>query len=175
MTISDLIAQFFAEREFTHCFTVSGAGNIRILDAIRRLGKTKIICTHGEQAAAQAAIGYYRASDRVAPVIVTCGGGAANVVTGIVSAWMDSIPLFVIAGQESRRNDKLRAYGVQGFDLSKMVAGVTKDAGLLQTTLCAKPILHGLYKYAIETHPALDRRFGPVVLEIPMDVQGAEV
>ena len=92
-----------------------------MLDAVVQLGVTQLISCHHEQACALASVGYYRASGKIAPVIVTCGGGAANVVTGIVSAWMDSIPLFVIAGQESVRNESLRAYGVQGFSLGAMV------------------------------------------------------
>ena len=179
MKASDALAGFIADLGCTHVFTVSGAGNIRMLDAIHRLGKTEIISTHHEQAAAMAAIGYYRASGEIAPVIVTCGGGAANVVTGIVSAWMDSIPLFVLAGQESRRNDKLRAYGVQGFNLSRMVHGFTdygtkesavvKDADLIETSDRIEFRLESCWDRMLQD------RFGPVVIEVPMDVQGYAV
>ena len=164
MTVSDVIDQFFAEKGLTHAFGIVGAGNMRIFDAIYRLGKTQIICTHHEQAAAQAAIAYYRMSGRIAPVLVTCGGGASNVVTGIVSAWMDSIPLFVIAGQESRRNDKLRAYGVQGFDLLDMTHKQTKGRWMLSKGECLQPAWDAM----------MYRRPGPVLIEAPIDVQGHE-
>ena len=167
VTVSDLIAQFFEERGCRHAFGVVGAGNMRIFDAIHRRGYTKIICTHGEQAAAQSAIGYYRVSGRMAPVIVTCGGGASNVVTGVVSAWMDSIPMFVVVGQESRRNDKLRAYGVQGFDLVSMVQNVCKAAALMD--LPCDPMIYSAYETMLRGRP------GPVVIEVPMDVQGHAV
>lgn len=172
MTVSDLVAQFFKEKGLIHAFTVSGAGNIRLLDAISRLGYTELICCHHEQACAQAAIGYYRASGRVSPCIVTCGGGASNVVTGIVDAWMDSIPLFVIAGQEAIRNEKLRAYGVQGLNLSAMVQDVTKFS-LPILFVCAhfNPTymsLDGLWEEMLSGRP------GPVLIEIPTDVQGQQ-
>jgi acetolactate synthase-1/2/3 large subunit len=153
----EVIAAFFAEKGVRHVFTVSGAGNIRILDAIHRTGSAQIVCTHHEQAAAQAAIGYFRASGRVAPVVVTMGGGAANVVTGIVSAWMDSIPLVVVAGTENRYyTERLRAHGVQSFDLWSMVAGVTKYAGTRIDHAWAEA-LHG--------------RPGPVLMEVALNAQ----
>lgn len=186
VTVSDLIAQFFEERGCRHAFGVVGAGNMRIFDAIQRLGRMEIICCHGEQAAAQAAIGYFRASSKIAPVLVTCGGGASNVVTGVISAWMDSIPLFVVAGQESRRNDKLRAYGVQGFSLKRMVEGVVNEAVLIESAYKGWQLDfadlyrktgqaqmfdsgggHGAYRNVV--------RPGPVVIEVPMDVQGMAV
>ncbi len=161
--VGQLIAEFFAEKGLTHAFTVSGAGNIRILDAIARLGKTELICCHHEQACAQAAIGYYRVSGRVAPVIVTMGGGAANVITGVISAYMDSIPLLVIAGAENnyRPYRKFRSYGVQSFDLPHVVESVTKWSSTVLD-------LGGL---ELAYRKATTGRFGPVVIEVPMDIQ----
>lgn len=157
--VSEILARFLAER-VSHCFTVSGAGNIRILNALSKT-PIQIISCHHEQACAQASIAYYRVSGRVAPVVVTCGGGASNVVTGIVSAWMDSIPLFVIAGQESRRNERLRAYGVQGFDLITMVERQTKFSRFELT----EDGFRGSWEEMLINRP------GPVLIEIPMDVQ----
>ena len=169
VTVSEAVAAFLAARGCTDAFTVSGAGNLRILDAIHRLGKTRLVACHHEQACAQAAIAYYRVSGRIAPVVVTCGGGAANVVTGVVGAWMDSIPLFVIAGQESIRNDRLRAYGVQGFSLSDMVAKQTNSAFLLTGAAQAG------FSLGLAWDRMQKKRPGPVVIEIPMDVQGHAV
>jgi len=87
------------------------------------------------------------------------------VVTGIVSAWMDSIPLFVIAGQESRRNEKLRAYGVQGFDLTRMADGVCKSSIRIVNDPNIPANLDEVYRHALEGRP------GPVVIEVPMDIQ----
>ena len=141
-----------------------GPGNMRVVDAVVRHG-IEMVCTHGEQAAAQAAIGYYRASGRIAPVLVTCGAGASNVVTGVVSAWMDSVPLFVIAGQESRRNDKLRAYGVQGFNLGAMCDDVAKWHHMADAMDIKWALYWAWFNMA-------DGRNGPSILEVPMDVQG---
>ena len=165
MTVADLVAEFFEARGCRHAFGVVGAGNMRVFDAIARRGYTHVICTHSEQAAAQAAIGYFRVRGQIAPVLVTCGGGASNVVTGVVSAWMDSIPLFVVAGQESRRNHKLRAFGVQGFDLLDMLHRQTKGRWMAEKGACLQPAWDAM----------IYRRPGPVVIEIPMDVQGQQV
>lgn len=159
--VGNIIAEFFFEKGVRHAFTISGAGDIRILDAIQTLGRTELISCHHEQSCAMAAIAYWRVCGVIAPVIVTCGGGAANVVTGIVSAWMDSIPLFVIAGQESRRNERLRAYGVQGFNLSRMVERQTKFSRW-------EPSLQG---FRCAWDEMFRDRPGPVVLEVPMDLQ----
>lgn len=164
-TVSDLIAAFLVERGCKHVFGVVGAGNMRVVDAVVRHG-IEMVCTHSEQAAAQAAIGYYRASGRIAPVLVTCGAGASNVVTGVVSAWMDSVPLFVIAGQESRRDDRLRAYGVQGFSLSAMTDDVSKISRMVTDAKVCKTALDYMWWKMSDGRP------GPVVIEVPMDVQG---
>ena len=173
MTVSDLVAQFLAEKECHHALVVSGAGNIRLLDAIHRLGKTALVACHSEQSCCQAAIGYYRCSERIAPVVFTMGGGAGNAVTGIVSAWMDSIPLFLIGGTENHyyrpEHGRLRAHGVQSFNLCETVRGITNAAHLMNVHNLITPIacLTSAYAQLFENRP------GPVVIEIPIDVQGA--
>lgn len=167
MTVSDQIAEFLAEKGCLHAFGIIGAGNLAIFDAIHRLGRTQIICVHHEQAAAQAAIAYFRASSKIAPVLVTTGAGSANAITGVLSAWMDSIPLYVIAGQEASRNDALRAYGVQGFDVLHSVSKMTKGRVSVRQ--------HSVVEWKDLWNTMLEGRMGPVWIEVPTDVQRSNV
>ena len=89
------------------------------------MGYTTIINTHHEQAAVMAMGAHFRASGELSVAIVTAGGGSSNAVTGVVSNWADSIPGFIISGNESsyhiKEHETLRMYGTQGFNISKMV------------------------------------------------------
>ena len=98
--VSDVIAQFLKEQEIDTVFGIIGSANSHVFDSIDKLGYTKIINTHHEQAAVLAMGAYYRASGKLGACIVTAGGGATNAVTGVVSNWADSIPGIIISGQE---------------------------------------------------------------------------
>ena len=130
MKVSDYIAKFLESNDIRHVFGIVGAGNAQIFDAITRLGFTEIICVHHEQAAVMAATTYYRMTGKVSVVLLTTGAGSTNGVTGVVSAWMDSMPVLIISGNENSRftspENPLRIWGVQGYDSTKMVEGVTK-------------------------------------------------
>src|ERR1700759_1431545 len=95
---SEVVAEFLADRGIKHVFGIIGAGNANIFDAIGRLGETEIVCVHHEQAATMAMQIYYRMTGQPTAALLTTGGGAANGVTGVVSAWMDSMPGVVISG-----------------------------------------------------------------------------
>jgi acetolactate synthase I/II/III large subunit len=128
--VSDLVAEFLKEKQIEVVFGIIGSANSHIFDSINKLGYTKIINTHHEQAAVMAMGAYYRASGKLSASIVTAGGGASNAVTGIVSNWADSIPGIIISGNESshyiKEQEHLRMYGTQGFNIAKMVQDVTK-------------------------------------------------
>jgi len=171
--VSDYIAQFLADKEVRHIFGIVGAGNAQTFDAITRLGFTEIICVHHEQAAVMAAIAYYRITGKVSVALLTTGGGSANGVTGVVNAWMDSMPVVVISGNENSRftspENRLRIWGVQGYDSPYMVGKVTKWSERL---MVPEKILNVISKaYSIASEP----RTGPVWIDIPMNVQGAWV
>ena len=82
--VSDLIAEFLKEKEIEVVFGIIGSANSHIFDSINKLGYTKIINTHHEQAAVMAMGAYYRASGKLSATIVTAGGGASNCITGVV-------------------------------------------------------------------------------------------
>lgn len=171
MIVSDYIAQWLAEKGVKHAFGIIGAGNAAIFDAIERYQKTEIVCVHHEQSAVMACQSYYRTSGRGAVAIVTTGGGSANSVTGVVGAWMDSIPVLTIAGNEAigHCESRWRGWGVQGFDSVGMVKGTTKDARRMRTARQITRYLDEMYQIATTDRP------GPVWLEIPRDIQLHEI
>ena len=169
MTVAGVVAQFFADHGMTHAFGIIGSGNARIFDAVHKLGATEIVCNHHEQASAMAATAYWRVCGKLAPVLVTTGAASANAITGVLAAWMDSIPLLVISSNEASPHHwkDRRAWGVQGFDSIEVVRGMCKlvkrvDARSINSTL------ESAYVAALSGRP------GPVWLDIPADVQAAQ-
>ncbi len=175
MTVAEYIAEFLEERGIKHVFGIIGAGNAAIFDAIHRRGFTEIICTHHEQAAVMAAASYYRINGTVTCALVTTGAGSTNAITGVMSAWMDSIPVVVISGNESTKNIEahqgMRAWGVQGYDSVAMV----KDCTVVATRLDNAFGFGDKFDQAFFTSDFLTERTGPVWIDIPMDVQSKEV
>lgn len=171
--VSDLIAEFLKEKEIRHVFGIIGAGNAHIFDSIHSLGYTEIICVHHEQAACMAMQTYYRTCGKITAALLTTGGGSTNGVTGVVSAWADSIPGIIISGNENSKyielHENVRMWGVQGYDSLHMVEKVTKftsrilnpDDTLFQLEKALKIALHG--------------RPGPCWIDIPMNIQSAVV
>ena len=170
--VSDLIAEFLKEKEIKVVFGIIGSANSHIFDSISKLGYTKIINVHHEQAAVMAMGAYWRASGKLSATIVTAGGGAANSITGIVSNWADSIPGIIISGNESsfyiKEQEHLRMYGTQGFNIAKMVKDVTKYSHCLLDENGIQNELEKCYKI---TNTG---RKGPVLLDIPFDIQAKQ-
>ena len=171
--VSDIVAEYFQTQGIRHVFGIVGAGNAQIFDAITRLGFTEIICVHHEQAAVMAATTYYRMTGKVTVVLLTTGAGSTNGVTGVVSAWMDSMPVLVISGNENSRfttaENPLRIWGVQGYDSTQMVEKVTKWS---ERIMRPEQILNVITRaYATASAP----RTGPVWIDIPMNIQAALV
>ena len=169
--VSDLIADFLEEKGIKHAFGIIGAGNAHIFDSIFSKGYTEIICVHHEQAACMAIQTYYRTTGKIAAALLTTGAGSTNGVTGVVSAWADSIPGLIISGNEHSKyidlHKNLRMWGVQGYDSSLMVNKVTKYAGRV---LEPEFIRYELEKsYSI----CLDGRPGPCWLDVPMNIQSS--
>ena len=171
--VGDLIAETLEKLNIQHAFGITGAGNVHLFDSIARRGFTEIICVHHEQAACMAMQTYYRTSGRLAACLLTTGGGSTNGVTGVVSAWADSIPGLVIAGNEQSKyvkfDNSLRMWGVQGYDSVEMVRKVTKYAYRVTDPRWA------CYELEKAAHIAFDQRPGPVWIEIPMDIQSTYI
>ncbi len=173
--VSEYIAQFFVQKGVTDVFMVTGGGAMHLDDAIGH--KEGIRCTynHHEQACAIAAEGYARLTGKVAPVCVTSGPGGTNAITGVIGAWQDSIPMFVISGQvkfettTASTDIPLRQLGDQEFQIIDSVKNTTKYAVMVSDK--------NEIRYHLEKawHLCLSGRPGPVWLDIPLDVQAALV
>jgi len=175
MKLSDYLIKYL-EKITDSVFLLSGGGIMHLVDS---LGKSKlnIYCCHHEQAAATAAEGYARVKNKVGVVCVTSGPGGTNAITGVAGAWLDSIPMLVISGQVKRDNIILRHDGVptvrqlgfQEINIIDLVKPITKYA---VTVAEENQILYHLEKALfLATHG----RPGPVWLDIPLDVQAAEI
>jgi acetolactate synthase-1/2/3 large subunit len=167
--VSDVIAEFLKELDIKIVFGIIGSANSHIFDSITKLGFTKIVFLHHEQACVMAMGAHFRASGKLSAALVTAGGGATNAVTGIVSNWADSIPGFIICGQESSNyckiHSNLRMYGTQGLDIVHMTSKVVKYG--VRVDDCSE-IQNHLSKAYFET---INGRPGPVLIDIPFDVQ----
>ncbi len=170
---AELVADFLERHKMRHVFGIIGAGNAHIFDAIVCKGYTEIVCVHHEQAACMAIQTYYRMTGNLSAAILTTGGGSTNGLTGVVSAWMDSLPAIIISGNENSRftraDNPLRIWGVQGYDSTEVVRKVTKYAARVMDPIKVVCELEKAYFIAQHARP------GPCWIDIPMDIQSASV
>ena len=177
MKLSDYLTKYL-ERITDSVFLLSGGGIMHLVDS---LGKSKlnVYCCHHEQAAAIAAEGYSRIKnkEKIGVICVTTGPGATNAITGVAGAWLDSIPMLVISGHVKRDNmmprqdgiPTIRQLGFQELNIIDLVRLITKYAVMIGDE---KQIRHHLEKAVFL---AKEGRSGPVWLDIPLDVQAAEI
>lgn len=146
-----------------------------LLDSFAESGEFNIVSMHHEQSAAFAAEGVARQSKgkTIAVAMGTSGPGATNLITGIGSCWFDSVPCLFITGQVNTRELKgdraIRQQGFQELNIVEVARSLTKYA---VSVLRPEDLLPELHKALSE---ALSGRQGPVLLDIPNDVQRAEI
>ena len=172
MKASDYIANALAENGVKVIFGITGAHIIHVIDSICRHADLKFIPMVHEQAASFAADAYARMTGNIGVCLSTSGPGAVNLLSGVCSAYFDSVPLLVITGQvvtSSMRGDlDIRQLGFQETDVVKIFQPVTKEA------LKVSPQdLKSKLRYAIDLAKA--PRPGPVLLDLPDDVQRASI
>ena len=172
--VAEYIADFLVSHNMNDCFVITGGGAMHLNDALGHHEGINCIFNHHEQASAMAAEGYARITERMAPICVTSGPGGTNALTGVMGAWVDSIPMFVISGQVKREATvysqpklNLRQLGDQEFDIVKAAETMCKYAAFVDKE---EDIAYHLEK---AYYLALDGRMGPVWLDVPLDVQGA--
>ena len=173
MLLSDYVIQFLASKGIRDVFLVSGGGIMYLLDSLARNPDVRYYCNYHEQASTVAAEGYARVTNGAGACLVTAGPGGVNALSAIPAAWVDSIPLLVICGQVKREliadYDKIRQIGPQEGNVVGMAGPVTKYAKSVRDP--------GTIRYELEYayHQAVSGRPGPVLLELPLDVQGANI
>ncbi|MDD3237818.1 MAG: thiamine pyrophosphate-binding protein [Candidatus Gastranaerophilales bacterium] len=173
--VSDYIAKRLKEtHKIENFFMVSGGGAMHLNNSLGRY--LDYIANHHEQASAIAAEGYFRASGKVAVVNVTTGPGGLNCLNGIMGQWTDSVPVLYISGQvkfsttiSSCPNIPLRQLGDQEVDIINIVKPLTKYAVMITDPLSVK------YHLDKAIYEASTGRFGPVWLDIPMNIQSAMI
>ena len=148
-------------------FGYPGGAVLHIYDAIFNQDKVEHILVRHEQAATHAADGYARSSGKPGVVLVTSGPGATNAITGIATAYMDSIPLVVISGQVEKR-----MIGTDGFQETDMV-GISRPIVKHSFMVRDPSEIPMIVKKAF--HIATTGRPGPVVIDIPKDVTDPKV
>src|SRR3989344_5632209 len=173
MKLADFIINYLAEKGIDKMFVVSGAANAYLIDAFSRTDKTEYVATMHEQAAGFAAEGYAKIKGIPGVAIATSGPGGMNLVTPIGNCFYDSVPALFITGQinsEFLRQDlSIRQVGFQETDIVAIVASITKYAKIIKNV--------DEIKYELEKalFLATDGRPGPVLLDIPMNLQKAEI
>ncbi len=174
ISVSDYIANFLQEKKVKQVFLLSGGGMMHLLDAISRSQEVGYVCNHHEQASAMAAEAYARKSGHLGVCYATSGPGATNIITGLVGAWQDSAPVLFITGQ-SKLSQTIRHTGLHGLrqfgtfevDILPIVSSITKYAAFLDDPTMIKFHLEKAYALATTGRP------GPVLIDIPVDIQGA--
>ena len=173
LSAADYIARFLQTKKVPAVFELSGGMIAFITDAIYRLQSTSIVNTRHEQAAGFAAEGASRASGIPSVALATSGPGATNLITAIGSAYFDSTPVVFITGQvnqaELRKNSKQRQNGFQELDIVQVVSSITKYAVQVHS---AEELIREL---DLAWNIALEGRPGPVLIDIPIDVQQMKV
>lgn len=173
--IAEWMADFLVDQGIRYNFTVPGGGAMHMNVAFgHKQGLNNIFVQH-EQAAAIAAEAYQRMHNELPMVCCTTGPGGTNTLTGVVGAWLDSIPMLIISGQVRYATTaraagiNVRAMGDQEFDITRVVAPMTKYAEMI---IDPKTVKYHLQK---ALYLAQHGRPGPVWLDVPLDIQGGYI
>jgi acetolactate synthase-1/2/3 large subunit len=172
---SDALAKFLIAHRVQTCFELVGGMITHLLDSLAESGQFNIISMHHEQSAAFAAEGVARHTrgKTIAVAMGTSGPGATNLITGIGSCWFDSVPCLFITGQVNTRELKgdraIRQQGFQELDIVEVARSLTKYAVRIDRAEDLLPALHKALS------AALSGRQGPVLLDIPNDVQRVDI
>jgi len=165
MTGADMVVQALIDQGVEVVFGYPGGAVLPIYDAIFRQNDIRHILVRHEQGAVHMAEGYARSTGKVGVALVTSGPGATNAVTGLVDALMDSIPIIVLSGQVP--TFMIGTDGFQEADTVGITRPCTKHNWLVKDTEKLSEVIHQAF------HVAKSGRPGPVLVDIPKDVQFA--
>jgi acetolactate synthase-1/2/3 large subunit len=167
--VATWIIDDLCEMGFQTFFVVSGGAALHLLHAIDQNKNAKLITVNHEQSVAMAVEAYSRISGQMAVGIVTSGPGATNLVTGVAGAYYDSIASLYITGQVATFRQStglgIRQYGFQETNVSDIFATITKKVLRVDSAISARQNLQNIIDIATQGRP------GPVVLDIPDDIQ----
>ena len=173
MKLSDYVCEFIRDEGVSHLFTVPGGGAMHLNDSAGHTAGLECVYDLHEQASAVAAEAFARASGRMGAAMVTSGPGATNAVTGVLAAWLDSTPVLFVSGQvktgDLRPDPRLRQVGVQEVDICSIVGPITKYSATVTDPATIRRHLETAARLSGSGRP------GPVWIDLPLDVQAAQV
>lgn len=173
MKLSDYVVAFLQKKGIRHFFGYQGTMIAHLVDSIERNPDTENHSSYNEQGAAFAACGYAQAKEKCACAYATSGPGAVNLLSGVADAYYDSLPVIFLTGQlntyEYSGIKGLRQQGFQETDIVAMAKPITKYAVQIRD---AEDIVTELNK---AYHIATTGRRGPVLIDLPMNIQRGEV
>ena len=173
LKVSDYIVNFLESRGIEYVFGYQGGMITHLVDSISKSSQIKFIQCYHEQSAAFAAEGYARVSGKFGVCITTSGPGATNTITSIGNAFFDSVPVLYITGQvntsEYKYSRNIRQKGFQETDICAIASPIVKKTFFLDDS----QRVISVFEEAVET--MLTGRKGPVLIDLPMDVQRSEL
>jgi acetolactate synthase-1/2/3 large subunit len=171
--LSDYLVDYMYAQGTRHVFGMSGGAAVHMFDSAAKHPQMGITFVAHEQSAAIAADAYYRVSGRMGASIVTSGPGATNLLTGVCCSYYDSVPSLMLTGQVATSRLKgarnVRQVGFQETDTLSIFGSVTKYARQVQQPEQIATVLDGAYAAAQDGRP------GPVLVDIPDDLQRAQI
>ena len=167
MRVADYLANYIAKLGVKNVFMLSGTGSVHLDDAFAFQKDINHICARHEAAAVCMAEVNAKLSGKIGVVIATTGPGGTNAISGVVEAWVDSIPVLVISGQVNtdQISKGVRSFGVQGFNIIENVQHITKYAVQITDPYSIK------FHLEKAIYEAYSERPGPVWLDVPLDIQ----
>jgi len=177
MNLSDYTLKFLEKKKVKKVFLITGGAISFMVDAFSRNKKIEYISVAHEQAAAMMADSYSRLGPNFSCTMVTSGPGATNLITGIACSYFDSIPSLHICGQVNTYEQqdahestaKVRQVGFQETDIVNISKPITKYSYKLKDASEIRYVLEKAYYLATSGRP------GPVLIDIPMDLQRAKI
>lgn len=159
---AEMVIRSLINQGIQHIFGYPGGAVLDIYDALKTVGGIEHILVRHEQAATHMADGYARSTGKIGVVLVTSGPGATNAITGIATAYMDSIPMIVISGQVASSLIGYDAF--QECDMIGISRPIVKHSFLVKKTEDIPIVFKKAFWIASTGRP------GPVVIDLPKDI-----
>lgn len=175
MNVSEYIFDFFNKKGVDTTFMVTGGQAMYLDDAVGKNKNYQIICNHHEQATTMCADAYGRIKNKPAIALVTAGPGSVNAINGVVGGYIDSSPMVIISGQTNlsivqyQQKTNIRQFGIQNINMRPLIGNVVKYFVTIDDLTKLRLYLEEAFYMATTGRP------GPVWIDVPLDIQRAEV
>lgn len=175
MRLADYVIERLESLKIDSAFIVTGRGALFLTDAVAKSELIQPICMHNEQACAYAANAYSQAKNSYGLCVVSTGCASTNAITGVLTAWQDCLPVIFVSGQNTLHETQaftklsIRTFGQQEADIETIVTPITKFAITVKSPSDIRKVMdEALY---LANHG----KKGPVWIDIPLDIQSAQI